>query len=164
MAWRWNPVCRLRYATTAQPYLEVNRSTTRAKQFHTASTLHLPSKHTVLPDVPPLFPSNSLCRTFQFTSSASLHQYSHDAAFVPYGVASQTEDSAAALTRWPFLPSSRRAAFEGIVAASSLFKNRIVMAAMTIRQARVIRPSMLKPTITTFVSPFILDAVQMFCC
>lgn len=118
----------------------------------------LPSKYSVLPDIPSL-PSNSSYKTFRFSSSASLHQHSHGAAFVPYGVACQIDDSAAALTRWPFLPSSRRAAFEGIVVASSLFKNRTVMATMTIRQARAIRPSMLKLTITTFVSSSILDAV-----
>ena len=79
--------------------------------------------------------------------------------FVLYGVAGQTDDSAAALTRWPFLLSSRRAAFEGIVVALSLLKNRTVMTPMTIRQARVIRPRTLKPMITTFVYSSILEAV-----
>jgi hypothetical protein len=83
-------------------------------------------------------------------------------SFVPYVVVRQIDDSAAALTRWPFLLSSRGAAFEDIVAASSLLRNRTVMMPMTIRQARAIRPRILKPMITTFVSSSILEAVQVF--
>jgi hypothetical protein len=151
---------------TAQPYLKTNHSVTKAKQFRTISSQQLPRKaskplqcpsqrHIPSKQQPHMGPPDSC---LQLRPTPAFQRWRPSFRIASPG---QTDDSAAALTRWPFL-SSRRAAVEDIVVASSLLRNRTVMTPMTIRQTRVIRPRTLKPMITTFVSSSIVEAVQVF--